>query len=178
MESKEKYTVSKISRLCKVNRNMVYRILEKKYGRKVTMDDHLTEEDYLFVKNHYEEKEKAFEDVKKASSKASTKSTIKNVEKLGENSTLKKRLQDAKDKYYWNECLIADLQEELANLKKEQGNYIHITSTGSMAKPPQLEMIEKYQKLQSLLNKDINALEEKLHLYTDDEDSQANPFDI
>lgn len=153
---------------------MVYRILEKKYGRKVTMDDHLTEEDYLFVKNHYEEKEKAFEEIKESTKvKASD-----NVEQLGESSTLKKRLQDAKDKYYWNECLIADLQEELANLKETQGNYIRVTSTGSMAKPPQMEMIEKYQKLQSLISRDISTLEKELHLIADESSSEEDPLNF
>lgn len=157
---------------------MVYRLLEQKRGEKVTRETMLTEEDYLFVKNHYEEKEKEFEKLKESCKVDEEEKASLKVKKLEANSTLQRRLDDAKEKYYRNECLIHDLWQELEKVKKEQGIYFRIASNGSHSKLPQMEAIEKYEKLQSTISKDITALEKELHLFAGDDEVDPTNFKL
>jgi len=178
-------TISNLSRELRVSRPRIYRAIdrlgfEKKAGGEYPLDEWemLKIELSTVAENNYWRREDA-KSVTRAAKTAAKKTAVTAKtypeESLAgiNHSTLKVRLDKAKQEYDYNRRLITSFQAETDEYIKTYGRTTVMSHNGAMTAIPSILNLEKYIKLNIALSKLITDVESDLDLAAE---GGADPF--
>ena len=103
-----------------------------------------------------------------------SKDYVPNVRRIDtqDHSSVMDMLQDCKEQYVHNEGLIQRFQYEISN----QDILMHGNANGTLSPLPQLNMLERFQKINIALRNQILQLEQEIGRVAKN-DEKDNPFD-